>query len=171
MLSLMSIGSKMAGREIDRRVMESVSKQLLSSDVETFLKGVRRIASSPMLNTLRKIDDVVANSGIGRAIAGHETAQELSTDAPSVTPPAAANSLPRGGRPGIPPQSTPPAPPGGGVPGPAVENSPEVDQLASNGLDIAEAYRMASEAISKGADPVAVRQRLAEYGIDPGGIA
>lgn len=169
MLSLLSIGSRLAGREIDRRVMERVANQLISQDVETFLRGVRQIASSPILDSLRALDNFIAKMGLPRALSVKGVAGQLSSENPE-TPPTAPQSLPaqRGGGPGTPPITTPSSPQEGGVPGSTNQN---YDQTVSKTPDTAEAYRMAAEAIQKGADPLKVRQRLVEYGIDPGGLA
>jgi hypothetical protein len=169
-----SWGGRWAGRKIDEQVAEKVVKQLLSNDVDTFMKGVKQVASSPMLNAIRTFDNRMNSLGIGRAVTGAEAAEGLAADAPTPnTPPGTppANLPAQGGGPGTPPPSTPLAPPSGGVPGPASQNPIPPDQVVNNDLDMAEAYRMASEAISGGADPEAVRQRLAEYGIDPAGLA
>lgn len=168
MLAGLSWGSKQIGRKIDQRVAERVVNQLLSKDVDTFLKGVKQLASSPMLNALRALDKKINQLGIGKSIAGAETAEGLAAESPAIATPPASLPAQRGGGVGSPPASTPPAsPPGGGLPAPTTQNP---SSQVNAGLDKAEAYRMAAEAIQAGADPIKVRQRLAEYGIDPAGL-
>lgn len=166
-IALISMGSRKAGQAIDRRVAEKVVQQLLSKDVDTFLKGVKQVASSPFLNALRAFDQFVARSGLARTIGAKEAGEAIAAPsspqaAPAQTPPV---SLPPSrGTPGTPPPPSPTTPPqGGGVPG-----TPPGQQVQN---DPAEVYRMAAEAIASGAPVEQVKARLAEYGFDPGVLA
>ncbi len=158
-LSLLSMGSRWAGRTMDRRVSEQVVKLLLSSDTDAFLKGIKQVSSGPVLQTLRALDKGLEKAGIGRAVGSKALGNQFSPTnqvQPTTTP---TESLPQGsGTPGGPPPSGPTPPAGRGSPG-------------SASLDAASAYHAAMNAIESGADKEAVKQRLAENGFDPAAIA
>ena len=173
MLSALSLGSRWAGGQIDRRVAEKVVEQLLSRDVNTFLKGVRQISSSPLLNALRAFDNYVGRTGLARTIGARQGAEQLSVpeNAP-VSPPS--DAAPGGPLPQAP---IPQQPPGNGPPiGPnqvtAPASPPPGGQASAEGLmGPQDAYRLAQEAIQRGAPVESVQQRLMQYGYDPRVIA
>lgn len=166
MVGLLSLGSRHMGRAIDRRVAEKVVQQLLSKDVNTFLKGVKQVASSPLLDALRAFDDVVARLGLARTIGAREAGQELSAPpTPTASNPSPPVSLPPSrGTPGAPPPPSPTTPPQG-------DGAPGTSGNQVNATDPSEVYRMAAEAIAAGAPIDAVKARLASYGYDPEAIS
>lgn len=173
MLSLLSVGSRWAGGQIDRRVAEKVVEQLLSRDVDTFLRGVRQIASSPLLNALRTFDERIGRLGVGRAIGAKGAAEQLSAPPQQTAlPPRLPNEVAPEGPP--PSSPIPPRAPGGGpsTPPSQVSAPPAGTQASAGGMiDEAEAMRLAQSALQQGAPMDAVRQRLAQYGYNPGALA
>ena len=170
MVAALVIGGKAYNSHITRRVAEEVVKKLLSTDTSAFIKGVKQIAASPMLDALRAFDNIVAKSGIGRSAASQEGSKALSAPEPMVPKtqsPAAPSSLP-GAAPSGPPVAPPTAAPGGPPASPPTQSTVVKPQAA---IDPAEAYELASEAIAAGAPIEAVKQRLAEFGVDPAGLA
>lgn len=175
MLAALSHGSKVAGQHIDRRVAEQVVKKLLSQDTGQFLSAVRQVSSTPMLDALRAFDKLVAKTGIGRTLGAKAGAERLTAPAPMVPANPAPNPSPSpaapppfGAAPSGPPVAPTPAP--GGPPAPAAPGGQSVVQKTSQ-IDPAEAYQLAIEAIKNGAPRDAVKQRLADYGVDPEGLA
>lgn len=172
MLAGLSFGSRHIGHQIDRRVAEQLVKQLLSPDVATFTSAVKKIASSPMLDALRAFDRLVQRAGIGKSAGTSAAADALALPSPEVAPaanlPAGAPGGPLLGppsRPGLPPPNSGPSNP---LPSPgSVSNNKD---LRASNSSVEEVYRLAREAIAQGADPAAVKARLAEYGIVPEGL-
>lgn len=159
MLAALSFGSRKLGAQIDRKVAEEVVKQLLSPDTTTFINGVKRIASSPMLDALRAFDKAVQHLGIGKSSVSGAAADTLAAPTPEVAPP---NSLP-GRAPEGPPLGPPRLPPPNG--GPSNPNSLPRPGTAGNNNDL----RANNSVIQE--DPEAYKARvLAQLGIAPTGV-
>lgn len=176
MIAAVLFGGRQAGAAVNRRVAEQVVKQLLSKDTGTFLKGVQQLSSSPLLGALRKFDQIVEKAGVGRVLGAREGAEALNAPAPMVPANSRVAPPPAGAAPSGPPVAptlpSPGGPPAPGAPPPGGSvNVPKSTPGQSASLDLAEAYAMAQEAIEKGAPIEEVKKRLAEYGIDPEGLA
>lgn len=160
MLAALSFGSRHIGRQIDRRVAERVVKQLLSPDTNTFLQGVRQLASSPLLDALRAFDRAVQRLGIVKSSGSSAGADALAAD-PEVVPP---NSLP-GSTPEGPPLGPNRLPPPNSGPSTPLPNTPSPGS-AGNNNDL----RASLSGIEDDGSPMAEFARLRRLGIIPEGV-
>lgn len=169
-LAALSVGSRWAGQKIDRRVAEAVMRQLLSQDINTFMRGVRQVASTPLLNALRAFDERIAQLGIGRAVASREAGRAAS-ETSSAAPVSAGTS---GGPSTNPPPITPEGPSTPSIPELAPRlpnnqvNAPVEEQQASNEeINPAKAYELARVAIKNGLPRETIMEWLRRRKLDP----
>lgn len=146
-------GHRKAGHWADARVAREVTKLLLSPKPTEFLRGLKQISSTPMMDNLREFDKFLLKSGVGREAAGG-IAEKVG--APTTSAPPAQGQLPAPAT--IPPANQLPAPPPSNVP-----SATTVPKQRAQATPMDEARRMADAAIAQGAPREAVEKRLAAY--------
>jgi hypothetical protein len=69
-------GGRYGKVKIEQRVANKIAEMLVSKDPSVVQKAIKQIAQTPILNAVRKLDEVLEKAGTGRGIAVIQSAQQ-----------------------------------------------------------------------------------------------